>query len=34
MEGYKVKTDGAYIEMRETSIIFNYKNCDIDLGKI
>lgn len=34
MNGYVQKTDGSYFEQKETSINWNYKNCDRDLGKI
>ena len=34
MNGYVQKTDGSYSEQKETSIGWNYKNCDRDLGMI
>jgi len=32
MDGYKDKTDGSYIEEKESTIIWNYKNTDLDFG--
>lgn len=34
MLGYKSKTEGSQIEMKETSIIWNYKNCDLEFGQM
>lgn len=34
MQGYKSKTEGSQIEMKETSIIWNYKNCDLEFGQM
>lgn len=33
MRQYSEKTDGAFIEMKESMIVWNYKDSDIDLGK-
>jgi len=32
MEGYNNKTYGAYIEEKESSIIWNFKNTDLEFG--
>jgi len=34
MNGYKNKTGGSYIEEKESSISWNYKNTDMELGKL
>ena len=33
MKGYVKKTDGSFYVKKETTIIWNYKNCDLDLGR-
>lgn len=32
MNGYVNKTEGSYIEQKESSIIWNYKNTDLEFG--
>lgn len=34
MIAYKEKTDGSYIEEKESSIIWNYKNTDLEFGQM
>ena len=34
MQGYKNKTEGSRIEMKETSIIWNYANTDLEFGQM
>lgn len=33
MRQYSEKTDGAFIEMKESMIVWNYKDSDQDLAK-
>jgi len=33
MKKYSEKTDGAYIEKKDSQLVWNYKNCDHELGK-
>jgi trehalose 6-phosphate synthase/phosphatase len=33
MKGYTLKTDGAFIEERESMIIWNFKNSDPEFGQ-
>lgn len=33
MKKYSEKTDGAFIEKKDASIVWNWKNCDQELGK-
>ena len=34
MRGYKDKTDGSYIEEKESSILWNYENTDFEFGQL
>jgi trehalose 6-phosphate synthase/phosphatase len=34
MNGYVNKTEGSYIEVKESSIIWNYKNTDLEFGQM
>lgn len=34
MQGYKDKTEGSFIEQKESSIIWNYKNTDLEFGQM
>ena len=34
MQGYKNKTEGSFIEQKESSIIWNYKNTDLEFGQM
>lgn len=32
IESYVIRTEGSYLEEKENSIVFQYKNCDIEYG--
>lgn len=32
MEGYNKQTDGAFIQEKESSIIWNFQNTDLEFG--
>ena len=34
MNGYKNKTGGSYIEEKESTISWNYKNTDMEFGRL
>ena len=34
MESYNDKTEGAFIQMKESTIIWNFENTDFDHGNI
>jgi len=34
MQGYKDKTEGSYIEQKESSIIWNYQSTDLEFGRM
>lgn len=34
MQGYKDKTEGSFIEQKESSITWNYKNTDLEFGQM
>lgn len=33
MNKYSEKTDGAQVEKKDSQLVWNYKNCDQELGK-